>query len=177
MRSFFCGNPMVSQAYFNYKNCQFLTHRKSPWLINHDGITIRRSFLQARHVSLSPAMGHGPPRFWLLMKDFNPTRVRNLKLCLREIDVFMRSQDILRHPETKKGPVWLISAGIQSKHVLQRCCSKSRSNTDLCHGSSWGIPEVIDKHFCILLYSADCFSQSARAKEQHLNCHTLLHTL
>ncbi|CAL1132031.1 unnamed protein product, partial [Cladocopium goreaui] len=39
-----------------------------------------RSFLQARHVSLSPAMGHGPPRFWLLMKDFNPTRVRNLKL-------------------------------------------------------------------------------------------------
>lgn len=39
-----------------------------------------RSFLQARHVSLGPAMGHGPPRFWLLMKDFNPTRVRNLKL-------------------------------------------------------------------------------------------------
>ena len=136
---------MVRQAYFNYKHGQFLTHRKSPWLINHDGITIRRSFLQARHVSLSPAMGHGPPRFWLLMKDFNPTRVRNLKLCLREIDVFMpfmRSQDILRHPETKKGPVWLIKCwhSIKTCFVLQRCCSKSRSNTDLCHGSSWGIP-------------------------------------
>lgn len=39
-----------------------------------------RSFLQARHVSLSPAMGPGPPRFWLLMKDFNPSRVRKLKL-------------------------------------------------------------------------------------------------
>lgn len=39
-----------------------------------------RSFLQARHVSLSPAMGHGPPRFWLLLKDFNPSRLRKLKL-------------------------------------------------------------------------------------------------
>eukprot|EP00434_Breviolum_minutum_P025782 symbB.v1.2.022790.t1/scaffold2061.1/size90854/3 len=45
-----------------------------------------RSYLQAKHVSLSLASAHGPPRFWLLLKDFNQTHVQKLRTPAHELD-------------------------------------------------------------------------------------------